>query len=201
MKLKKLICMALAMLMVLSAAALAETDDLQAQLDAANARVAELEALVALYQPYYEQQIVATFGDDGIIWREDALKEYEAAASAYAQYGMSIDAYADEIKADILENLVQEAVLDAKAAELGVGTTALKTSFKTVYGVPIYQYQKDLRLQKAQRLLRETTLPVSDVAAEVGYANPAKFSSAFKKRFGVSPTEYKKRQAESEEAE
>ncbi len=91
--------------------------------------------------------------------------------------------------------------IEQLAAELGVGTTALKTSFKTVYGVPIYQYQKDLRLQKAQRLLRETTLPVSDVAAEVGYANPAKFSSAFKKRFGVSPTEYKKQQAESEEAE
>ena len=91
--------------------------------------------------------------------------------------------------------------IERLAAEFGVGTTALKTSFKTVYGVPIYQYQKDLRLQKAQRLLRETTLPVSDVAAEVGYANPAKFSSAFKKRFGVSPTEYKKRQAESEEAE
>ena len=91
--------------------------------------------------------------------------------------------------------------IEQLAAELGVGTTALKTSFKTVYGVPIYQYQKDLRLQKAQRLLRETALPVSDVAAEVGYANPAKFSSAFKSRFGVSPTEYKKQQAESEAAE
>ena len=82
--------------------------------------------------------------------------------------------------------------IEQLAAELGVGTTALKTSFKTVYGIPIYQYQKDLRLQKAQRLLRETAIPVSDVAAEVGYANPAKFSSAFKNRFGVSPTEYKR---------
>lgn len=77
------------------------------------------------------------------------------------------------------------------AAELGVGATTLKTSFKSVYGVPIYQYQKDLRLQKAQRLLLETTRPVAAVAADVGYANPAKFSSAFKKRFGVSPTEYR----------
>ena len=77
------------------------------------------------------------------------------------------------------------------AAEFGVGTTALKTSFKTVYGFPIYQYQKDLRLQKAQRLLRETTLAISSVAAEAGYANPAKFSSAFKERFGVSPREYR----------
>lgn len=81
--------------------------------------------------------------------------------------------------------------IEQLAAEFGVGTTALKTSFKTVYGVPIYQYQKDLRLQKAQRLLRETTLAISSVAAEAGYANPAKFSSAFKERFGVSPREYR----------
>ena len=78
------------------------------------------------------------------------------------------------------------------AAELGVSVTALKMSFKSVYGAPMYQYQKDLRLQKAQQLLRETTLPVAAIAEEVGYTNPAKFSSAFKKRFGVSPTEYKR---------
>ena len=121
MNIKKTLCMVLAMLVALSAAALADSDDLQAQLDAANARVAELEAQVELYKPYYEQQIVAEYGNGGIIWRDDAMKEFEAASSAYAQYGMSIDAYADEVKQQILETLVQDAVLDAKAAELGLG--------------------------------------------------------------------------------
>ena len=121
MNMKKLLCLALAMLVALSAMALAETgDDLQAQLDAANARVAELEAQVALYKPFYEKQVVAEFGEDGIIWLEDAMKEYEAAASAYAQYGLSIDTYADGIKEDILKSLVKDAVIDAKAAELGL---------------------------------------------------------------------------------
>ena len=122
MNMKKLICAVLAVLMALSAVALAETDDdIQARLDAANARVAELEALVEQYRPYYERQVVAEFGDGGIIWRDDAMKEYEAAASAYAQYGLSIDDYADDIKADILKSLVKNAVVDAKAAELGLG--------------------------------------------------------------------------------
>lgn len=121
MNMKKLLCLALAMLVALSAMALAETgDDLQAQLDAANARVAELEAQVALYKPYYEKQVVAEFGEDGVIWRDDAMKEYDAAASAYAQYGLSIDDYADGIKEDILKSLVKSAVIDAKAAELGL---------------------------------------------------------------------------------
>ena len=121
MKMKKMLCLALALLMAFSAMALAETgDDLQAQLDAANARVAELEAQVALYKPYYDKQVVAEFGKDGIIWLDDAMKEYEAAASAYAQYGLSIDDYAAGIKEDILKSLVKDAVIDAKAAELGL---------------------------------------------------------------------------------
>ena len=71
-------------------------------------------------------------------------------------------------------------------------STALKTAFKSVYGLPVFQCQKELRLQRAQQLLRETAQPVSAVAAEIGYSNPAKFSSAFKNRFGISPTEYRK---------
>jgi AraC-like DNA-binding protein len=114
--------------------------------------------------------------------------------------------YLNRNRADIAESVHKRltadsaghVTIDQLAAELGVGTTALKTSFKSVYGLPIYQFQKDLRLQKAQRLLRETILPISAVAAEAGYANPAKFSSAFKKRFDVSPTEYR-RNAERED--
>ena len=127
MNMKKLLCLVMAMLVALSAMALAEPEpeaeaevDLQAQLDAANARVAELEALVAQYKPYYDQQVVAEYGDDGVIWRDDAMKEYDAATSAYAQYGLSIDDYADGIKEDILKSLVKSAVIDAKAEALGL---------------------------------------------------------------------------------
>ena len=120
MNVKKLLCLVLALTVCLSALALAEGDDLQAKLDEANARIEALEAEVELYRPYYERQIVAEYGDGGIVWRDDAMKEYEAAASYYAQNGMSIDAYADSIKKSILEMLVQQAVLDAKSAELGL---------------------------------------------------------------------------------
>ena len=120
MNMKKWLSVALAMLLALSAVSALAEDDLQAQLDAANARIEELEAEVELYRPYYESQIVAEFGEGGIIWREDALAEYQAASDAYAQYGLSIDDYAADIKQDILQTLVQHAVLDAKAAELGL---------------------------------------------------------------------------------
>ena len=124
MNLKRILCLVTALLLAMSAAAWAETDDagdLQAQLDAANARIAELEAQVAKYQPYYDSQVLAEFGEDGVVWLEDAQAQYEEAANVYAQYGISIDSYAAEIKQSIVQSLVQKAVLDAKTAELGIG--------------------------------------------------------------------------------
>ncbi len=117
---KKLICTVLALMLALGAMALAETDDLQAQLDAANARIAELEAEVELYKPYYESQIVAEYGDGGIIWKQDAEEQYVEVENYYSQYNMTIapdDAAA--IKESILQGLVRQAVLDQKAEELG----------------------------------------------------------------------------------
>ena len=120
MNMKKLISLVLAALMCLGTVAALAEDDLQAQLDAANERISQLEAEVELYKPYYENQIVAEYGEDGIIWKEDADAEYKAASEAYSQYGLNIEDYADGIKQDILETLVRNAILDAKAAELGL---------------------------------------------------------------------------------
>ena len=121
MNLKKMLSIALAMLLALGAVtALAETDDLQAQLDAANERIAQLEAEVELYKPYYDSQIVAEYGDDGVIWREDALAEYESEISYYSQFGLDVASFADDIKQSILEDKVKESVLDQKAEELGL---------------------------------------------------------------------------------
>ncbi len=104
----------------------------------------------------------------------------------------SLVALAKSAQALIADDVSTHTRIEMLAARLNVGATTLKTAFRSVYGIPIYQYQKDLRLQMAQQLLRETDLPVFAIAAKVGYVNPAKFSSAFKKRFGISPTDYKK---------
>lgn len=121
MNMKSILCLLLALLLALGTCALAEGDDLQAQLDEANARIEELEAQVEKYRPYYEKQIVAEFGTDGIIWREDAQAQFDEASAMYAQYGIPVDNYADEIKQSIVENMVRQAVLDAKAEEMGLG--------------------------------------------------------------------------------
>ena len=127
MNMKQLICMVLSVLLCLGAVSALAEEDLQAQLDAANARIAELESEIELYKPFYENQIVAEYGEGGIIWKEDAAKEFQAASDAYAQYGLSIDDFAADIKQDILETLVREAVLHEKADEMGLNDLSDET--------------------------------------------------------------------------
>ncbi len=75
--------------------------------------------------------------------------------------------------------------------ELNAGSTTIKEAFKKVYGVSIYACFKDYRLKKARQLLREGDTLIGDIAEKVGYANPGKFTAAFKEKFGVTPNDYR----------
>jgi len=121
MTMKKILCLCMALILSLGCAALAE-EDLQAQLDAANAKIDELQALVDAYYPYYFAQIVATYGEDGVIWLEDVQSVYESQLAQYAGYGIDLEAMgmADTAKKGVIESAVKDAVIRAKAAELDI---------------------------------------------------------------------------------
>lgn len=122
MNMKKLLSLVMAMMLAVCGAAFAETEaDLQAQLDAANARIAELEALINdVYLPVYESQIVVEFGDGGVVWADEAKEQYEYLASMYSSYGISMAGFEDQVKMSVLSQLTEQAVLKAKVAELGM---------------------------------------------------------------------------------
>ena len=88
----------------------------------ADARIAELEALVEAYYPYYAAQIVATYGEDGIVWLDDVQAAYDSVSAQYASYGLDLAAYGMEetVKRDLLDSAVEDGVLKAKAKELGL---------------------------------------------------------------------------------
>jgi LacI family transcriptional regulator len=50
-----------------------------------------------------------------------------------------------------------------------------------------------IRMNRACRLLRETTLPLSEITNRAGYANPNYFSVAFKKHMGMTLRSYRKK--------
>ena len=122
MMIRKVLCLVLA-LALCGAMAFAEEDgDLQAQLDAANERIAELEAQVELYQPYYDAQVIVEY-DGGVVFLDDILEQYAGVDSQFSSYyGASLADYGYDTvyKQMIAEMLLQNAVLEAKATELGL---------------------------------------------------------------------------------
>ncbi|MDR1605117.1 MAG: helix-turn-helix domain-containing protein [Gracilibacteraceae bacterium] len=82
--------------------------------------------------------------------------------------------------------------LESLSERFGIPLTALKTCFKSVFGTPLKTYMREYRLQAAAVMLRETSAAIADIAAKAGYDSHARFSSAFKTAFGVSPTDYRK---------
>ena len=63
--------------------------------------------------------------------------------------------------------------------------------FKALKGEAIGGYITRLRLEAIARLLRYTTLTIEEIAFNIGYETTASLSKAFKKQYGISPTEYR----------
>lgn len=122
MMIRKVLCLVLALALCGAMAFAEEGGDLQAQLDAANERIAELEAQVELYQPYYDAQVIVEY-DGGVVFLDDILEQYADVDSQFSSYyGASLADYGYDTvyKQMIAEMLLQNAVLEAKAAELGL---------------------------------------------------------------------------------
>ncbi|EAQ63344.1 putative transcriptional regulator [Marinomonas sp. MED121] len=73
------------------------------------------------------------------------------------------------------------------AKNIGMSTSSFYEHFKQVTKSTPLQYQKELRLIEAQRLIREENTSVSAAAFEVGYESPTQFSREYSRKFGNTP--------------
>ncbi len=102
-------------------------------------------------------------------------------------------------RSDRLERLRQEMMAHPEtryewketAARLGFSTSHFRRLFSERYGHPPQEYMLQCRMQKAARLLREGELSVQEISYALGYEDPAQFSHVFKKKYGLSPRNYR----------
>lgn len=78
--------------------------------------------------------------------------------------------------------------LEELARVAGFNVTKLKDGFRARYGVPVFAYLRQRRMEEARRLLLEGRANVTEAALRVGYTNPSKFAAAFRRQFGVRPS-------------
>ncbi|MBD3919187.1 helix-turn-helix transcriptional regulator [Paenibacillus sp. PR3] len=78
------------------------------------------------------------------------------------------------------------------AEQTGFSPVYMRRTFDARYGRSPKEYLDQLRYEHAVRRLRFTSDAITDVAASCGYADVYQFSKAFKKRNGLSPSEYRR---------
>ena len=98
---------------------------------------------------------------------------------------------AHHLRDHLLTNREGYVSLAQLAAEHEMSVSHLQKLFKQVYGVPVYRYIKEYRLEQAAVELVRSRKPITEIAQHAGYDNASKFSESFKKRYGKTPSRYR----------
>jgi AraC family transcriptional regulator len=97
----------------------------------------------------------------------------------------------EKAKAYLLENLTTDISLNELARHCNVSPFYFTRLFKQVCTFSPFYYLQQLRLKYAEILIRTTDLPITDICYRSGFNRNDYFSSAFNKKFELSPSRYK----------
>ena len=87
----------------------------------------------------------------------------------------------------IKRNFREPFSIDALASEARMSPSTLHEHFKAVTSMSPLQYQKQLRLQEARRLILSQSIDAAMAGHSVGYESPSQFSREYKRTFGAPP--------------
>ena len=87
----------------------------------------------------------------------------------------------------IRDNYDKPFSIDRVASEARMSTSSLHAHFREVTAMSPLQYQKQLRLQEARRLIMSEALDAATAAHRVGYDSPSQFSREYRRLFGAPP--------------
>jgi AraC-like DNA-binding protein len=90
--------------------------------------------------------------------------------------------------------LIQEYISIPKtvylAKESGISERKLQRLFKQVFGISIYQFAMNIKMNEARKMLTTKKYSVSEVGYMVGYSNLSHFTEKFKEYFGITPKSF-----------
>ena len=98
-----------------------------------------------------------------------------------------------DAKALILARYQDMPSLHDLASMVGTNECTLKKAFKQEFGTTVFQFLFDYRMSLATQYLLDTALPIADIGIKLGYDYQSHFCTAFKRKFGVSPMEFRLR--------
>ncbi|MCK9861695.1 response regulator [Paenibacillus sp. ATY16] len=125
-------------------------------------------------------------------WFKAACQDFETRLDRWKQQA---NPYVNSIQQaiDYIEDHYLDSDLSIKqvAENIHLNPSYLSTLFKKETGETFTGYVNKLKLQKAQVLLRNTDMKISEICQTVGFEDSTYFSSVFKKHFRISPSEFR----------
>lgn len=130
--------------------------------------------------------------------KEEEMRAYLSIITVIAQYltgtnrVQTDNGRLPELIAQYLrKNYAQKITLQSLSRRFGYCNATLTKGFRAEYGCTIFSYLRDIRLDIACKMLRESDLSVKEIAAACGMDDQNYFSRVFKKRCGCSPSAYR----------
>lgn len=121
------------------------------------------------------------------------LYELMSVLTESASEDKSENAYINAATRYVRAHYPEELTVEQISSHVGISRKYLFAIFKNNLGISPKDYLMDYRIKKACELLEDKSLSIGNVAYSVGYTDQLTFSRMFKKRMGISPTEYKEK--------
>ena len=88
-------------------------------------------------------------------------------------------------------HLGQDLHLETLCELAGLGPERLRECFRQSLGESPHRYVARRKIERATEILRQTALPLTEIALRLGYADHSHFTSAFRRELGVTPSRYR----------
>ncbi|MBT1072937.1 AraC family transcriptional regulator [Pelotalea chapellei] len=131
---------------------------------------------IPILAPIIQREIIYRLlvGDQG-----ERLRQIATAGSQSNQIARAIDW--------LKGNFTQPLSIDDLAAQSSMSTSSFHNHFRTMTALGPLQFQKQLRLQEARRLMLAERMDAANAAFQVGYESPSQFSREYNRMFGAPP--------------
>lgn len=124
----------------------------------------------------------------------NALVEIILLAASQNRQQKKLDPRISEVLDILAKGYMEEHSVDKLAAQVSLSPSRLSHLFKEQVGDSIIETLVKYRLNQAEKLLRYTLRPITEIALEVGFHSPDYLTRRFTGSFGVSPSQYRKQQ-------
>jgi len=160
------------------------------------ANLSEENPIYTEKEPYYAGEVLKNILDEGEMSIFKAIGWFYLFADALSYENKKSytpqEEYVKKAVAYIKSHYIEKINIIELANFIGIDRSYLSRLFHQYEGVSIKRFIYNYRMEVSKIFLKNSSLSIGEISRSVGYPDPMDFSKAFKKAFGVSPTDWRK---------